>query len=526
MNIVSKSLVLISLVSLGVYADECALVSFQTKESIGDDYITVIGKHNDGYVEKYYEKHSILSPNHSYYLEEGTHSIVIEHWPKKVFRKLKKNNRVRPVKQVKPVYSQVLQLTVEPNYRYMLDTHKDELNSFYAKVGQKNKEDCSSENNSLLKAKKHTQTINIDNESLLPVDLEYRMRKLMTQIKANHIGSSDSDRLNNIFQTKFERELGMVIDNRYTDDSGIQILTVLPYSISSHLGLFSGDKITKLGKNYINRKAGTPTQQVATYFSSLRIGQKLAISLTRNNNKLTLDDVFRPEIIPEVTYQILDTENADFKVPELINNTRLPRVKKFQFDLFIIELAKYFESIGYESGIVKLNRNEIIDQELGLIAEKVELSGKVGLKVTGVKSQSQAELIGLTNLDTIVSINNHELNEYNINALVNSLNNLSSGTSVTFSIMREGKKIELLANLVPQNLTAFSLSLDLDSISTLNNLSEKLKENYRKGHNNMEYDPGNNFRNRSTRTDSTNEGSSYRPGQAQTRPKTTGSKNW
>lgn len=480
MNIVSKILPFILLCSLSVSAQECAIVQFSPQVINGEEYITVIGVHNNNYIEKYDTKKSLMTGLHNYYLEPGIHSVQIEQWPLNVFKRLKRLNKTPQMKRKSAIYSQFVQIELLADRKYeikMTSTSTPDLRQ--VNINAVEETQCDNNETKILAAKTPTQSFTVLENELLPEVLEYRLRKLMTKLANTSTRYSIAKYETNLFPTKLNNIIGTMLDSEYSDDGkAIKVLSVLPYSLASKLKLFSGDKITRLGKYYISRNAGTPNQQLAKYFSSLYFNDEISIEVQRGEENVTLKMLYTPTIIPEIKYTI--AKNNRLVLPKIFESHLLSGDAMFEFDQLMVELTDYFLAQGVENKQVEIIRDKIKETSFGLSGERTYDLGQLALKVLDVKPESIAEQMGLNTLDVITSINNIQLNENNIESMIQSLQNIEDGSQISFVLQRKGKKLTIKNAYSASNLVAYRLVLDLNSINVVSNRVAELVKNNRK----------------------------------------------
>lgn len=482
MNIVFKILPFLLLGSLSVTAQECAVIQFTPTQVNGEEYITVIGVHNNNYIEKYDTKKSLMTGQHKYYLEPGTHSLQIEQWPLNLFKRLKRLNKTPQMKRKSAIYSQFVQIDLLADRKYevqMTSTSHSNPELRQVDINAVEETQCDKNETNILAAKNPTQSFTVLENELLPEVLEYRLRKLMTKLAVTSTLYSKGEYETNLLPTKLNNIIGTMLDSEYSDDGkAIKVLSVLPYSLASKLKLFSGDKITRLGRHYINRNAGTPNQHLANYFSSLYFNDEISIEVQRGDEKITLKMLYIPTIIPETKYTI--AKNNRLVLPKIFESHLLSDDVMFEFDQLMVELTDYFLAQGIENKQVKIVRDKIKETGFGLSGERTYDLGQFALKVLDVKPESIAEHMGLKTLDVITSINNIELNEKNIESTIQSLQNIEDGSQISFTLQRKGKKLTIKNAYSASNLVAYNLVLDLNSINVVSNRVAELVKNNRR----------------------------------------------
>jgi len=487
MNSVSKVLTskvvlpLILLVIMGVFpvsAQQCATINFSLTERDGKEYVALIVGHNDEMVEKYSNKNEISTGQHNYYLAQGKHTLVIEQWPVSKYKKLRHNNRIHKRYLPVQIHSQVVQINVINNQYYQFEFLANNDNSTWIKLKKEANKDCVAPKKKIFAAKKDNLDTSISTIAVLPEPLEYRLRRMMTKVSAYQDNTKS-----NIIPTQFNQIIGTVIDESYSlNGKALKVLSVLPYSLANKLKLRSGDLITHLNDTEIQASDQSPNHRFGNYFSALVVGEKIKITIVRDNKKQQLRGEYVPLISPEVTY-LLSEDSLSHHTPQtLINNKHLSGQISLEFDQLVLELSDYYKEQGFNQPFIKISRDKSFDRNIGLSGNKVTLDGEVGLAIENIDQDSFAEKFGLKQADIIVKINDTPITKANLASLVESLTKLGAAEEVSLTVKRAGQYVTLTDFYQPLKLVAFTLNIDLQSgdngLAMVDKLQKAYKDNY------------------------------------------------
>ncbi|MDT0604017.1 PDZ domain-containing protein [Thalassotalea castellviae] len=456
-------------------ATQCSTLEFVSTKKNNEVYVAMISAHNDQAIEKTDNKYDILDGEHSYYLEEGMHTLIVEQWPAKKFRRLRKNNRIS--KKYLPVdkSTQILSLNVTAGRHYQLEFFKDKQEPSI-RIKNDSAQLCSIDKNEVLAAKAdHNFTDKLEDINL-PSSLEYRLRKLMNRIAKFH-NFEKIETQSNFIHARVNAYIGTSIDNEYKDNGkALKVLSVLPYSLAHKLQLMSGDKITHLGGKVIEADKRHPNQQLNDYFNELQLGEEIEIGLLRNNISKQLVGTYKPNVVPELSYQ-LDLSSSKHSQSIVKQLKRLPIELQFELDQLTIELSNYYRSKNHNLEYVNIARNKALDKRIGFSGNKIVFPDNVGLKVYEIEENSFAEYLGLKVNDVVMSINGEEITTDNIEQTLNSLSSLKLGEEISISIFRNEKLITLTNEYLPQVFVGFNFLVNLKSISVVKENLELIGNN-------------------------------------------------
>ncbi|KGJ92072.1 PDZ domain-containing protein [Colwellia psychrerythraea] len=499
MNVTKLSLLVLALTSLHVSAEQCATISFNKAEKNNQAYVTVVVAHNGEGLERTKGKSAIIAGEHNYYFATGKHTIMVEQWPVRSYKKLrrtargfKKFNRSNLIpSKYKPadIFLKTIQLNVKANQHYQLEYFQTNEQAAEIRVKSEYQAVCAADDASIFfaekvfVAKKVNSNDTTINDLSLPDSLEYRLRKLMTKIGTFHQNTEVSTTYTNVFYAKLNDIIGTAINNEYVDNgTALLVLSVLPNSFAQQLKLRSGDKITHLSGVKVKADERAPDQQFSHYMSSLYLGEKVKINVVRNNKKLKLTGEYKPVILPEVSYQLPTSDTKESKQPALITHKTLPGIITFELDQLLLEVVDFYKSNNYKKPNIHLTRNEVFDRKLGFSGKKVARIGRLGFELEQVDEESFAQSIGLIEGDIIVEVNDNSISHENFNTMVKSLTSLTSGQKLSLTIQRDKQNLTLSKQYQPEKLIAFDLTLDLYSLALANAKLEEIASANRVAH--------------------------------------------
>lgn len=489
MNVTKLSLLVLALTSLHVSAEQCATISFNKAEKNNQAYVTMVVAHNGEGLERTKGKSAIIAGEHNYYFATGKHTIMVEQWPVRSYKKLRRKNKIPSKYKPVDMSSQTIQLNVKANQHYQLEYFQTNEQAAEIRVKSEYQAVCAADDSSIFFAEKVfvAKKVNSDdtttNDLSLPASLEYRLRKLMNKVAVVHKNTKATAPYSNVLHAKLNDIVGTTIDNQYTENgTALLVLSVLPNSFAQQLKLRSGDKITHLSGVKVKADERAPDQQFSHYMSSLYLGEKIKIKVVRNNKKLTLTGEYKPVVLPDVSYQLLTSDTKENKQPALITHKTLPGIITFELDQLLLEVVDFYKENNYKKPNIHLTRNEVFDRKLGFSGKKVAHIGRLGFELEQVDEESFAQSIGLIEGDIIVEVNDNSISHENFNTIVKSLTSLTSGQKLSLTIQRDKQNLTLSKQYQPEKLIAFDLSLDLYSLEQANEHLEKMMLANRKAH--------------------------------------------
>ncbi len=474
--------ILIIVAALPASAQQCATINFPLTERSGKEYVALIVGHNDEMVEKYDNKDEISMGQHNYYLAEGKHTLVIEQWPVSKYKKLRYNNKIHKRYLPVEIHSQVVQVNVIGNQHYQFEFLANKDNFTWVNLKKEVSKDCGAQKKKIYPAKKENLDEISLSTALLSEPLEYRLRRMMTKISAYQTETKHAKSQSNIIPTQFNQIIGTVIDENYSlNGEALKVLSVLPYSLANQLKLLSGDNITHLNDIKIQASAQSPNEKFGRYFSSLVIGEKIKITIIRDNKKQQLRGEYVPIISPEVTYQLSEDSLSHHSPQTLINNTHLSGQISLELDQLVLELNDYYNEQGLTQPFIQISRDQSFDRNIGLSGNKVLLNDEVGLAIENVDQESFAEKFGLKQGDVLVKINDIPITQGNLNDLVKSLTKLNVAEEISLTVKRANSYVTLTDFYQPLKLVGFTLNIDLQSgdngLAMLDKLQKAYKDN-------------------------------------------------
>ena len=462
-----SSIALTALMSFEATGNECATIDFAVNEKGGKQYVSIISSHNnEPFVIGKRKVNSIINGQYEYYLEEGQHTLIIEQWPSKTLKKVSREYAIsgRPINF--DLYYQTINIDVKAGRHYHLELLSNSQQAPSVIVKSESIKSCAADKKKVLHAKA-AKAIGYETKEL-PEPLEYRLRRLMTQLASHHqnIGAKYND---NFFHVKFNSYIGTSIDNEYQENgSALKVLSVLPNSLANKLQLMSGDLITLMGGEKVKADNRSPNQQLNEYFNTLYLGEIVELKVVRNGEEVELTNTYRPGIIPEMSYRLAQSTGLVGEQPAVQQHKALSIALQFELDQLVIELSHYYQNEHHAQGVISINRDEKFDNRIGFSANKIGKDKNVGLVLVNIDEGSFAESIGLEAQDIITNINNQDVTSNNLEHLVQSLASLKNGNNVSITIQRDGEIVRLKGQYQAKKLVSFNLLIDLQSIDVAN----------------------------------------------------------
>jgi len=474
-----------------VSANECATVKFKANTIDNDSYIINVAANNGQPVFGFLDEKSIAGSPYYYYLEEGQHTLTIEKWPIKAYELYKRykgnGKRIPPKKwdsiiKDSKIETKVIGLNVKAAHSYDLSLVSTALDAQFELLSATPMA-CIDDVEEVLPAKNSSTIVN-SSKDLLPVTLENRLRQTMTKISQFHQAQSTKKEFSNIVPLGVNFEFGAILDRDY-NAGNIKILSVLPYSFASKLGLASGDIITELSGRSVLESKVTANAQYLKYLSSIKINKNVKIKIVRNNKELELERKFVPIILPEARYlfnsnQQDEAGSSSLAQRNLVSSATLSYPLKFEFDQTILAVSNFYNEQGIKQGTVHLNRMADQDPNYGLAGDLIQLKQSRGLRIARIVDNSPAQSIGLREEDIIITINGESISGLSPKVLSEKFIKLNAKSTYSLSIIRANKILELTGVYQPKVLAGFDLNLDLSSVAVTTRLLTEYAKNERR----------------------------------------------
>ncbi|MDG1751595.1 MAG: PDZ domain-containing protein [Thalassotalea sp.] len=456
-------------IAFQLQAKECATIEFFSTEKNNENFVYFMSDHNGYRLSKSRNKYDIIEGDKIYYLEDGTHKVVVERWPLDSFRKIRKGKKIKNKYIPDDIVIQNLILNVRENHHYKFEFILDESKNPTIVMRSQSVKSC--EKYRLLQAKDEiVQT----EKPELSKDLEYRLRKIMTKIQSHH-KNTDSNEKGNFFPLYISPFIGTSIDKDFVDNNtAIKVLSVLPYYFANNFNLKSGDKITHLNGVSINTNNGTPSELFNKYIEGLFYGDNFTATIVRNGKGFEISSEYKPKILPELSYQFV-TEAKQNKSDTLINQKSLPSSLNVEFNELVLEIVEFYQQHDYQEKHAYIYRDEKQDKTFGFSGKRFVDSGVVGLRIEEILPGSIAEKLGLRTEDIITAINDVQINNENLTQLINSLAELKGGEKLRVTVKRERKTISLEGDYSPEQLAGFEIEMNLHSITLAKTALNKVK---------------------------------------------------
>jgi C-terminal processing protease CtpA/Prc len=463
MNLVFK-LIIISflLLSQQISANETLQCStFSINQN--DEYILkIIAVDGHPFIEKAnYRK--VIASRVTYQITPGEHTLTIRQYPKSYYQHMMSNFATRPsARGVEDIKVKVIHLKVESDYSFqieMIDNNENSalhVNSFEPQI-------CKSIDEGNFIGEK--STIIVDKEPL-PNLLEEKLNSLRTHLYQFHQHTLTNEA--NIIPIKVDEYFGSIIDDNYSQNNRIKVLSVLPFSIASSLGFKSGDVITHMGNEPINPNLGTSRELFENYIQTVKNNDLLIFTISRANKIKILEGKKRLIIIPSSYYHF---KESSLKGLQITNNKKMDEQTTFDYERQIIALYEYYKSKNMEADQVRIYRDKTESKNLGIQGKAIK---GVGLLISSVKSMSPMDKIGLKAGDVIVKATDKNLITDSVASLISQTKHWHSGQSISLEVKRGEQLLVLSGTFEAEHIPAFSLTIDAKSHEYMAELQKKL----------------------------------------------------
>jgi len=305
-------------------ANECASVSFLPGKINGKTHILELITSNGMEVLRPKNYKKILSGNHSYTLEAGEHTFLLQRWLKGEYityhRNLKKGKSSSRdySPEVKTVH---VNLAPKTNYQFaIIEDGKIDIAEQKTNIG--------------VLCDAGILDRNIKVPKLLVGELPESLKNMVYHIFSNINATNQNE--SNIHPIKLSQYFGTNFDKNYSkSNEGLLISAIIPYSIADNLTLQSGDVILELGDYKVDKISDNPSNILNKYLGKISYGQQIKMTINRNGKLMTLQNKYIPVVVAEAFYQ---PEGDKGKV---INQATLGNRQQFEFDQLILALGHY-----------------------------------------------------------------------------------------------------------------------------------------------------------------------------------------
>jgi C-terminal processing protease CtpA/Prc len=273
----------------------------------------------------------------SVFLLPGQHSFNLREWRLDDYiHYTEARNHGRLDELINKTINHYVLINVKPDINYQISTIK--LNGQVELSLKGNERVCKTKKKRALSAKHKPRSHYILSSIILPNDLESRIYNFMEKIALNNYSTiKPLDIIQNITPLRLMGSFGLTF-NHGTDYSQneLQVLTVYPFSVANTLKLASGDVIVNLDNKVDITAIDSPNNKLQQYINSLNIGDKIKITVIRNNEKKLITGDYLPTILPESHYRIMPNPNPNPNLEQFENNT-------------CASISRYFQGIkGYK----------------------------------------------------------------------------------------------------------------------------------------------------------------------------------
>ena len=463
MNSVFKTIgIFLLLVNLPVLADEkrqCSTFSIQQN----NDYILIIIAVDGHPLLEKLNYRRVLDSRVTYQITPGEHTLIIRQYPKSYYQHMKSNFAARPsTRSLEDIKVKEIHLNVEPDFNFQIEMVESNENSALH-VNSFEPQVCVANDEVTFIDEKGTV---LEDKLPLPELLEESLNNLREQLYQFHQSTLTNEA--NIVPIKIDEYFGSIIDDNYTQNNRIKVLSVLPFSLASNLGFKSGDEITHLGNEPINVDLGTSRELFESYIGKVRINDILKFTVNRADKSKVLEGRKQLIIIPSSYYHFKKHNVSQLQVT---NNKKMDDQTTFEYQRQIIALSEYYKSKNVTADQVKIYRSKRENKNLGIQGRA--LAG-IGLLINAVKSMSPMDKIGLQVGDVIVKATDKNVITDSAAALLSQTQHWHNGQLISLEVKRGEQLITLTGTFEVDYIPAFALTIMLKSHEYMTELQKKI----------------------------------------------------
>ncbi len=466
MNLVFKwSTLALAAISSWANANEdqqCANLSFQQSE----DYVIDIAAVDSKPVEFNRTAQQIRNGAVQYQIAPGEHAITFIQYPVSFFKADRFDGRYRQrTKDFDALKMKVAYIKVAADHNFQVGLTENSENAAFKIIAQQ-QQPCIVDSEKLLGK---SNSLYVDNEPL-PSHMEQSLLDIMMRL--NHYHQNTINTQTNVMPIKTDGYFGAVIDDKYTNDGQIKVLSILPFSLAANIGLKSGDVISQLGEQQVDQNQGSARELFNEYIKSRGYQAELKFQVLRNGAAVGVTGENRVPIIPGSNYFLDEAEVEPF---EIINTQKIDSTLEFDYERQILALQRYYESKGINADHIRLTRAKSVSKSLGLKGKA--LRGK-GLLVSAVESNSPLSKLGVKAGDIIVSGANKALLTDSVKTFLSEVQNWQPHQKIFLSVMRTGDIVELSGVYQPDYIPAFSVMFDMHSEKYIQQAQDKPRNRF------------------------------------------------
>lgn len=431
-------------------ATECASVKF-LNDMNGEQVVELAAVDAEllDFVDRYSEHRAkkVNDGSYQHYFEPGNYSLLLRVWDRNFFKTIShidksalvlnykrgieayNENRLGgnlPRKNTKYLKNEAIisqfikevpiELTVEKNKSYSINL-KVTGETFEFEQPVVSDASCDS-GTSELHSKSEIETKFVSD--LTPY-LQYRLENLVDKLakyQSNQAGVATS-----IVPMGNFGYFGAVLGEVDGEQKGVQVLSVLPYSLASYTGFASGDILVEIGGGSVELDSQAAKLQLNSYLVEQVNGDDVEFTVLRNGQELALEHEYESLYVPQSTYTI--QSNVDAARKAVTKNTPLPTELQFEYDLMLMELNEHFAD-ELEDNNLELIGSSFVSKKYGIKGRLKNKSVTSPIEVTEVTKGSTADLIGLQVGDEVHKINGLTI-EHRARPFFNAVSKLENG---------------------------------------------------------------------------------------------------
>lgn len=202
----------------------------------------------------------------------------------------------------------------------------------------------------------------------------------------------------------FSTDLGFTIDKAKKVDSGVEILSVTPFSIASKLGLRSGDKIIKINDELLEGEAERVKKQIISAISS--VTKTIEVNLVRNGKVLKIIKDSADLFVPRYKYNTKQQSKVS-----RVNYIPLTDIVRYQLDSIMAAFASKYAVKFPKADEIVIELPQVIENRLGITGIRNNGDEQKVVTVSLVLPDSAAAQLGIQVGDKIVSLNEKSIQQ-------------------------------------------------------------------------------------------------------------------
>ncbi|MDX2464655.1 MAG: PDZ domain-containing protein [Porticoccus sp.] len=248
----------------------------------------------------------------------------------------------------------------------------------------------------------------------------------------------------------YKFDLGLVLEMN-DEQSAFEVLSVTPGSLASSHGISANDEIVRVDGIPVTAETES---SILKRIQRLKVGESLTLTLSREGANQEILVPVTGRIVPRIRLEIGTgpTNETDYtrETRELLENLAL-RIQ-------VTAAAINENEVHAEKGEVLIYSIHMHKADFGLDLDVA--NPKNGFVVLSVRENSQAAELGIEIDDVVITVNQLEVNEANLELILVELSSLGLGDSLALTVKRNTRLSHLTMTVEEDKLPSVDLHIE------------------------------------------------------------------